>query len=199
MRLGIVIPTAIALAAIWGGVAIVMSMTDEYISSPEKVAQMVKNAPWHGGKKPSSAERKAYLDELARFYSMLDFDQRRRLREDDTKGDTMLFMAELTEEERKSYLSKILEAQFQPLLKAWPNINKEERRKMLGISRSEMRKQGRDNGSLDRLQEDDEQVFQKLIDDGITNYYQNGNDERKMNLAPLMEELQARMQGVRRR
>lgn len=199
MRLSLLVPAAIALGCIWAGLAIVMSFTEDYISSPEKILRMVNNAPWRNGKKPSPAERKQYLDELAKFYVMLDMEQRGRLREADTKGETMFFLAELTDSERKDYLAKILEAQFQPLMKAWPHISKEERRKILGASRSEMRRQGRDTTSLEKLAEGDGGVFDKIVEEGISEYYQGGDDNRKINLAPLMEELQARVQGIRRR
>ena len=113
MRPGILIPAAIALAVIWSGVALVMSMTEDSISSPEKVYDIVREAPWKNGKKPSPAERRTYLDRLARFYTMLDQDQRKTMRDEDSTGEMALFMLDLTPDERKHYLSVIVEAQVQ--------------------------------------------------------------------------------------
>ncbi|MFZ4594331.1 MAG: hypothetical protein ACOYOF_08745, partial [Verrucomicrobiaceae bacterium] len=112
MRPSILIPTVVALAIIWSGVAIVMSMTEDSVSSPEKVSQIVGEAPWRNGKKPSPAERTAYPDKLAKYYTLLDMEQRRTMREEDAaSGEMMIFMMELTDAERKRYLSIIVEAQ----------------------------------------------------------------------------------------
>ena len=119
-----------ALALIWSGVAIVMSMTEDSVSSPEKVSQIVGEAPWRNGKKPSPAERTAYLDKLAKYYTLLDMEQRRTMREEDAaSGEMMIFMMELTDAERKRYLSIIVEAQVQPWIIAWSLLSKDERPK----------------------------------------------------------------------
>lgn len=193
MRPSILIPTLIALAVIWGGVAIVMNATEDSISSPEKVATIVQNAPWKHGKKPSPAERKTYLDRLAKFYTMLDADQRRTMRDEDSSGEMMLFMAELTELERKDYLKVIVEAQVQPLMKAWALLSKEERQKLLGGTRGALRRNAGGAAAMEQLTEADSKVFEKLVEGNMADYYKNGTDAQKLNLAPIMEELQNRM------
>ncbi len=193
MRPGILIPTIIALAAIWGGVAIVMQVTEESISSPEKIYAMVREVPWKHGKKPTPAERKAYLDRLARFYTMLDGEQRRTMRDEDSSGEMMLFMADLTDEERKNYLAVIVEAQVQPLMKAWSKLSRDERQKLLGGSRASLRRNAGGASAMEQLTEADNKVFEKLLEGNIADYYKSGNDAQKLNLAPLMEELQSRM------
>ena len=140
MRYDILIPAAIALTAIWGGVAMVMRATDNDISSPEKVVALVGERPWRDGKKPSQAERSAYLDRLARFYTMLDMEQRRAMRDDDSSGEMAAFIAELHDDERKHYLSVMIEAQVQPLMKAWKLLSKEERQRLLGGTRAAMKR-----------------------------------------------------------
>lgn len=196
MRLSILIPTAIALACIWGGVAIVMSMTEDSISSPEKVYAIVREAPWRNGKKPSPAERKVYLDRLSKYYLMLDPEQKRIMRNEDTTGEMMMFMAELTDQERKDYLAKIVEAQVQPLMKAWGMISREQRQKMLGGSRGMLRRNAGGASAMEQLSEADNKVFEKLVDGDIADYYKNGTDAQKLNLGPLLEELQNRMNNL---
>lgn len=193
MRPGILIPAAIALAVIWSGVALVMSMTEDSISSPEKVYDIVRGAPWKNGKKPSPAERRTYLDRLARFYTMLDQDQRKTMRDEDSTGEMALFMLDLTPDERKHYLSVIVEAQVQPLMKAWSLLSKDERQKLLGGTRSALRRNAGGATAMEQLTEADSKVFEKLVEGNIADYYQNGSDSQKLNLAPIMEELQNRM------
>ena len=199
MRASILIPTAIAFAAIWSGVAIVMSATDKYVSSPEKVGLLFDNPPWKNGQKPAPAIRQAYLDELVKYYQLLDAQQRQALREADPDNAKFgLFMLDLTEVERKRYLAAVIETEMRPLMGAWKNLPKEERRTMMTSARGRMRRDGKDVGALDRLLAKDERVFEKIIDGDIAAFYQSADDQDKLNLAPLMEELQARMQGFRR-
>jgi hypothetical protein len=194
MRPGILIPTLVALALIWSGVAIVMSLTEDAVSSPEKVSQIVSEAPWRNGKKPSPAERRAYLDKLAKYYTLLDMEQRKTMREEDAaSGEMMIFMMELTEEERKHYLSVIVEAQVQPLMKAWSLLSKDDRRKMIGNARGSLRRNAGGATAMEQLTEADAKVFDSLIEGNLADYYKNGTDKQKLNLAPLMEELQNRM------
>ena len=193
MRPSILIPTLIALAVIWSGVAIVMSSTEDSVSNPEKVYDLVRDPPWRNGKKPSQAERTAYLDRVAKFYTMLDMEQRRTMRDEDTGGDMMLFMADLTKAERKHYLSVIVEAQVQPLMKAWSLLSKDERRKYIGNARGSLRRNAGGATAMEKLTEADNQVFDKLVEGNLADYYKSGTDAQKLNLAPLMEELQNRM------
>jgi hypothetical protein len=199
MRPAIVIPALVALALIWAGVAVVMTWTEEYVSSPEKVGLMISQRPWKGGKQIPSSDRKLFLDRLTKYYNLLDPKQKQQLREQDTDGVGLVFLSELTEPERKDYLRVMIEAQMQPLMKAWQRMSKDDRRRYLTSSRSEMRKSGRDTGSLDALAEDDAKVFDKLIDGDLKAYYDGSDDMKKLNLLPLMEEMQARVQGGRRR
>jgi len=179
----------------WSGVAIVMSMTEDSASSPEKVSQIVSEAPWRNGKKPSPAERTAYLlDKLAKYYTMLDMEQRKTMREEDAaSGEMMIFMMELTEAERKRYLSVIVEAQVQPLMKAWSLLSMEERRKMIGNARGSLRRNAGGATAMEQLTEADAKVFDSLIEGNLADYYKNGTDKQKLNLAPWLEELQNRM------
>jgi hypothetical protein len=46
-----------------------------------------------------------------------------------------------------------------------------------------------------RLQKEDEKVFENVVEKGLGAYYEEATAETKMDLAPLMEEMQQRMRG----
>jgi len=200
MRPAILIPTFVALALIWGGVAVVMHLTDAYIVTPEKIVALVKQAPWKNkpARKPTPAERKAFLQKVADGLNKLDFEGQRRLREEG-RNETEDFFLDLTEEERKWFFGQTIEKQFQQVMKTFKAMSAEERKKMLNLSRADMRKNGRDVESLDGLINENEKAFEIMAEQGIGDYYNQGDDKRKLRLAPLLGELQSRMLGGRRR
>jgi len=53
--------------------------------------------------------------------------------------------------------------------------------------------------SLDGLINENEKAFEIMAEQGIGDYYNQGDDKRKLRLAPLLGELQSRMLGGRRR
>jgi hypothetical protein len=198
-HLNIILPTAIALAVIWTGVALVLQATADSVSSPEKVLQLMAAAPWvQKGAKTTAESRRPYLDQVARNINLLDLEQAQQVRDEamDSAPDFFLF---LSEAEQKAFLQQTLEHRAKTLLKAFNNLSLEERRTMLTRSRAELKKTGRDNGSLDKLVALDPNVFDTILKDGITPYYEAADLEKRRLLAPLIEEMQSRMQGGRKR
>ena len=198
MRVAILVPALIALAVIWGGVAIVFRATDSYIMTPEKVVLLVKEAPWKDHRKASKDERKAFLEKITAAVNKLDFEQQRLLREDG-RNEIEDFALDLTDEERRWFISQTVEKQFVFVMKRFQSMGLEERKRTLDQTRAEMRKNNRDVDALDGLVTENERAFETIIERGLEEYYNKGSDKRKMQMAPLLSELQRRMQGGRRR
>ena len=198
MRPSILIPLFIALAAIWGGVAVVMRATDPYIITPEKVVLLVKDPPWKKGKKPGKEERKAYLEKVAASWNKLDFEQQRQMR-DDGKNETEDFFLDLTDEERRWFIAQTVEKQFLMVMKKFQAMSLPDRQKALAQSRTEMRKSERGAESEEGLLQENATAFEIMAEQGMENYYKQGNDKRKLQLAPLLSEMQRRLQGGRRK
>ena len=49
--------------------------------------------------------------------------------------------------------------------------------------------------NMRRLEEEDKKVFENVVEKGLGAYYEEANADTKMDLAPLMEEMQQRMRG----
>ena len=198
MRPSILIPSCIALIAIWSSVALVMHLTEPYIMTPEKVVTIVKEAPWKGGKKPTKEVRKAFLEKVAAALNKLDFEQQRRLREDG-KNETEDFFLDLTDDERRWFIHQTVEKQFIFVMKNFQSMPVDQRKKTLDQVRADMRKNGRGVEALDGLIAENERAFEIIVERGLEEYYNKGSDKRKMQLAPLLSEMQRRTQGGRRR
>ena len=192
MRASILIPTIVALVLAWSGVAVVRHVTEPYIITPEKVIALLKAAPWKNGRKPAPAERKAFLESVVANVNKLTFDGQRHLR-DEGRNETEDFVLDLTEAERKWFVAQTVERRFQAVMKSFKVMSLDERRKVINGAKNDMRKNDRGVESLDGLVKDDEKAFENIIAQGIGEYYEKGDDKRKLQLAPLLSEMQTRM------
>jgi len=187
---------------IWGAVAGIMSLTEKHTTTPEKVLSAIGKVPWmlDENAELSDAQRKEQLDKIIVEVNLLDFDQRRRMREEDRDQEQWrAFMESLSEEERGYFMKETVEQHFKSVMKAFNQMSREERQRVVDQARKDMQRNQVDGQNMERLQERDEKVFQQMVDKGLSAYYEEASAETKMDLAPLMEEMQQRINGMPRR
>ena len=174
----------------------IMRFTDQHTSTPEKVVGLMENSPWLVNENVvvSEKERQKRLDEIVAQVNLLDFEQRRRLREDGDAASNRFFNS-LSAAEKSQFLQKTVEHHFKSVMKAFNQMPQEERRRLVEQARRDMQKNNVDGQNMDRLREEDEKVFETLVDKGLGAYYEDASVETKMDLAPLMEEMQQRLRG----
>lgn len=194
MNLKPLLIAVLAIAAIWGGVAAVMGLTAKHTSTPEKVRELMEAAPWYEDESLSGAERRKYLDEVIAHVNRLDFEQRRESREDN-RDVGQHFMDSLTVEERHRFIEQTVEQHFKSVMKAFNEMSREERQRIVAQARRDMQRNSPDDRNMQRLREEDEQVYEHVVEKGLGAYYEEASAETKMDLAPLMEEMQQRMRG----
>lgn len=189
-----------ALLAIWGAVAGVMRLTDKHTTTPEKVLSLMAATPWltDPNLQMNDADRRAYIDKVAAQVNLLDFEQRKRMRGEDDERQARAFMDSLTEDEQGHFMKETVEQHFKSMMKAFNQMTPEERRRIVTQARKDMERNQVEGQNMERLQERDEKVFQQLVDKGLGAYYEEASAETKMDLAPLMEEMQKRMHGMPR-
>lgn len=189
-----------ALIAIWGAVAGVMSLTDKHTTTPEKVQRMMADTPWivNENAELSEAERKKHIDAVITQANLLTFEQRRDMR-GEGQETAREFMESLTDEEKGYYMKETVEQHFKSIMKGFNQMSKEERQRIVTQARKDMERNNAEGQNMQRLQERDEKVFQEVVDKGLGAYYEEASAETKMDLAPLMEEMQQRMNGLPRR
>jgi catalase len=124
----------------------------------------------------------------------LDFDQRRSMREEG-RDVGQRFFDSLTGEERARFLEETVEQHFKSVMKAFNQMPREERQRLVKQSMADMNRDQPDGRNMDRLKRDDEQVFEKVVEKGLGAYYEDASAETKLDLAPLMEQMQQRLRG----
>lgn len=191
------ITTAIVLALIWSALAMVMRQTAQLVSWPQKVLDLAEAAPWHDGKSVSESQRRLHLHEVITKLNQLDFQQRRTLRED---GQDILdkFFATLTEAEQKEYVDRTVEPYFETISKGIKLLPEEERKRMVGRMRNDLKNLRAGSAQGDRLSDQDREFFEFMIAEDPVLFLREAPVKMKMELAPVIEEMQSRLQGFRR-
>ena len=184
----------LAIAAIWGAVASVMGLTEKHTSTPEKVQELMVKAPWFDDPNLDAEARRKYLDEVIAQVNRLDFNQRRQSREGDPENGRR-FMESLGTDERHHFLKETVEQHFKSVMKAFNQMTREERQRIVAQARRDMQKNSPDDDNMRRLQKEDEKVYEHVVEKGLGAYYEEASADTKMDLAPLMEEMQQKMRG----
>lgn len=181
------------LAVVWAVVAAVMHVTDSQTSSPEKVIGLMGTAPWLENASVGEKARHEHLEEVITKLNMLGFDERRQMRED---GQEIVdrFFASLKPDEQKEFVNRTVERHFQAVMKGLNAMKPDERKQMVDRIRRDMKQQRGDGAQGRRLQEQDEEVYEEIVSKGIESYYRDASAATKMDLAPILEDFQSRMQ-----
>ncbi len=181
------------LVLIWTSVGAILRATSKHTSTPEKVHSLMGSSPWLDGKDVSDPERRKLVGQIITQVNMLDYQQRRQMRED--REISRRFFDSLTKEEKARFLEETVEQHFKSVMKAFNKMAPEERRKVVDQARNEMQKNPSDGRGMEKLKAEDEKVFERVVEKGLSAYYQDASADTKMDLAPLMEEMQQRIRG----
>jgi len=185
------------LALIWSAVAVVMQQTDHLVSWPAKVIELAEKAPWLDGVEGTHESRQQYLDKLITNFNRLDAQQRRSLRED---GQEALdkFFASLTEEEQKEYVDRTVAPFLDGLDRGLKLLPVEERKRLVGRMRNDMKSLRGTSPEGERLSDQDREFMETLIAEDPVLFLRDAPTKTKMELAPVLEDMQSRVQGMRR-
>lgn len=191
------ITAAVLLAFIWTAVAFVMHETGPLVSWPEKVQALMAEAPWLNGEEGTHEARQQHLDRVITNYNRLDAPQRRRFRED--FPETLdSFLASLTDEEKKEYASRTLEPFFNSISQGLKRMPDEDRKRLIGRLRGDLKSLRATSPDGDRLSEQDREFMDLMIAEDPVLFLREAPLKVKLELAPVLEDLQTRLHGMRR-
>lgn len=198
-----------ALGSIWLAVAGVMWVTEDKVSHPEKVLGLMAKAPWLDHPNLNESLRAAHIDKVVQSQNRLDFDQRRKLRED---GDATLkaFLESMSEPEQHRYVDGTVEPFLQKVLKIIDSMTPETRKSIAARLRRETGgrqagggREGRRDGEGASIEGErrggsGESEFDDMLSFGLEMQYRDAVPAKKLEMAQMLENLQAFLQGFRR-
>jgi hypothetical protein len=201
-RISLAIKGLGVLVLVWVSVWGVLKVAGFFEVTPEKVAVFMAERPIGGI--ADEAARRNWLDEVAGMVNQLDFEQRREFREGNEAGrrgegeGSGGFWEELSREERMYFVDLTMGTAFKQMMKGFNEMDADERKAFVDRARADLVRQGRDP-EMERLEREDEEMYDKIVNEGMESYYRDANADTKRDLAPLMEEMQRLMKNPNHR
>lgn len=138
----------------------------------------------------SAADRKKMIDRVADMLNRIDYDERQQLRRERV---TDRFFRSLTPDEQSAFLDATLPTGFKQMMDAFNKMDPAKRKEFVDRALAEMRKHQGDQPPRDI----DDKNVQKIVDQGLRSFYSDANADVKLDLAPLIEQMQTNLQGGR--
>ncbi len=183
-----------ALALVWAAAWGMMRWAAAARVTPEKVMTFVAANPLDGIGDP--AERRRVIGELATLLNGLEPSDLRRLEELAGEDPRRNFLEDMSPEEQLFFLERRVGRAFQQMMQSFNEMEREERKRLVERSLRQMREE---RGGPARLEEADPEIAEKITQAGLKSYYEDASAETKLDLAPLLEEMQRSMSMMRRR
>jgi len=185
------IKAAALLLAIWlaAGAAIWWSKTHK--PTPETVAAYVEKVDVS---KYSPAQREEEMKRIAKQFNTLTFEQRREVRMT-RKLDR--FFRQLTPEEQNRFLDLTMPEHFKQMMEALNKMEPQRRKQFVARALRDMQEQEGQAPEGSREKFDQDKNAQKIVEQGLKSFYSDASAETKMDLAPLIEQFQHNLQGLR--
>lgn len=187
------------LALIWGVVWGVMTVTGGFRETPEKITAYMESHPLSEEEDPD--KRRKIIGTLADKLNALDHMQISEFQgnPESSRDRGRDFFKNMSPEEQHFFMEKRIGKAFNQMMNAFNEMGREERQQIVERTLKRMKNDDRERVQLQRLEETDPAAMEKIVNEGLRAYYQEASAETKLDLAPLMEQMQRNLQGVGRK
>lgn len=183
-----------ALLVVWGVAYGLMRWAGAAKPTPEKVVAFVEEHPLSEISDPE--ERKRVIAGLADLLNGLEPSDMRELEERAGDDPRRNILGEMSPEEQLFFLERRVGRAFQQMMQSFNEMEREERKRIVERSLKRMKEE---RGGPARLEEADPEIAERITQAGLKAYYEEANAETKLDLAPLLEEMQRSMSMMRGR
>lgn len=186
------------LALVWGVVFAVRAFAEGKKITAERLDREVKElklTDWSENE-GSSAEaklREEKIRNIADMVNRLDFDERQKNR-DSRAGEQ--FFGRLSSKEKNLFINLTIVESMTRFMEALDQMPPDQRKKFVEQGLKEIQ-DGRTEEEMRKAKEMDENLLNKITQEGMSAYFDKASADTKMDLAPLMEAMNEVMQGLR--
>ncbi|MEQ1861802.1 MAG: hypothetical protein ABMA13_17935 [Chthoniobacteraceae bacterium] len=185
------IKSAAVLLAVWLIAGGAMWWAKAQKPTPEALAAYVEALAIEN---KTPAQRTKEMEKIAKQLNGLTYQQRREVRMN-RKLDK--FFRQLNPEEQNRFLDLTVPEGFKQMMEALNKMEPPKRKQFVSRALKDMQDQEGEapEGSRDRFERDTN--AQKIVEQGLKSFYSEASAETKMDLAPLIEQFQRNLQGLR--
>lgn len=177
----------LALAAVW----LIAGSAIWYVHSgkptPEKLMTYVEKHPLEGRPPEERTER---IEDVAEQLNGLDYEERQNLRAEGKLDD---FFKALTPAEQAAFLDRTLPEGFKQMMESLNTMEPRKRKRLVERALKDMRDQEGGGIPTAATQQLDANG-QKIISQGLKSFYSEAAPETKLDLSPLIEQMQRNLQ-----
>ena len=148
----------------------------------------------HSLNSKNAAERMQVVEGLAQRVSQLSFEERQRLRFD---RNIRAAYQKMTDEERARYLDLTLPGGMKQMMDAFNKMNPDKRKQLVNRAVNELNRAQNEVSREDMEKALLDQNVKRIIDEGLKSYLSDANASAKLDIQPLIEQMQNIMHGAR--
>jgi hypothetical protein len=182
------------LVVIWGLAWGVMKVAGVFRETPETVVAYMEGHPLEDETDPD--KRRKIIGTLADKLNSLDHVQINQFQADPDRDQRRDFFKGMSPEEQHFFMEKRIGKAFNQMMNAFNDMERDERKQLVERTLKRMREEEGEREGLRRLEQSDPEATEKIVNEGLRAYYQDASAETKLDLAPLMEQMQRNLQGL---
>ncbi|MDB6174174.1 MAG: hypothetical protein JWL59_3485 [Chthoniobacteraceae bacterium] len=139
-------------------------------------------------------ERAKSIRHLEDMLNGISYEERQELHRQETTRD---FVRKLTPAEQMAFLDATLPAGFKQMMESFNKMEPARRKRILEKALEDMKKQASEAGTTSDAPPVDVRMTQRMVDEGMRAFYNDANAEVKLDVAPLIEQMQRNLQSGR--
>jgi hypothetical protein len=191
MKLPLILKTTLAVAVLWIVALVGIHILHVLQPTALSIAAWCERQAWGT---LSADERARRLAALADQMNQLSFAERQKLTRDRAFQS---LTKQMTDDEKLSLMDKTLPRGFAQLMDAFNKMKPEDRKRIVAQALENMKKWNPQQQE-DRPKGFNDAAMQKVVQTGFSSYLQDASADTKLDLAPLVEQMQVDMQGLGR-
>jgi basic membrane lipoprotein Med (substrate-binding protein (PBP1-ABC) superfamily) len=181
----------LSLAAVWAVALTGMAIARSRQVTPEKVIAFVNDNPL---KEKSPQDREKFVRELADKVNRLSFEQRQQMRDDKPLWQAF---EQMNDTERKLWLDLTLSRSVKKMMLAFNDMSPSKRKELVDEALQNMKKNQRRNGDGELGKRVNDENMKRIVDEGMKAFMTDANAATKIDLQPLIEQMQRVLQMER--
>lgn len=185
----ILVRGVIALVVVWGVVFVISRVAGSIKPTAEKVGAFQKENPLSDIEDPE--KRKEHIAKVADMLNLMEASEVAKLNEREEGDPRRRLLEGMSGEEQLFFLERRVGRAFEQMMQSFNEMDREERKKIVERSLRRIRE---NRGEQEQsIEEEDPEIVEKIAEAGFKAYYSEASAETKIDLAPLMEEMQSVM------